>query len=258
MHNTFTPCLKAEWLKKRHSFSSWLVIIGGSFTPLIYMLVFFIYPKQLADLHQSPGFWKMLFLRSWETMSLLLLPMGIVLAVSLITQLEFKNNTWKQLHTAPVSFSSIYFSKLMVILVMMLQLFILFNFTTYLSAVIPSMLSKKVPFPLYEMNVFYFLKENSIFFITCLPMVAFQYLISLQFKNFLVPIGAGLALVTAGLIAHSWKYIYMIPSTYTGLHFMEAATNKPSGHNIIALSLGYFLFFVVLGYVLYIAKKEKG
>jgi hypothetical protein len=258
MPNTFLQCFKAEWLKKRRSFSSWLVIIGGCFTPLIYMLVFFIYPKQLVGLHQSAEFWKMLFLRSWETMSMLLLPMGIVLAVSLITQLEFKNNTWKQLHTAPVPFSSIYFSKLAVILVMMLQLFILFNIATYLSAAIPSLLSNKVSFPLYKIDALYFLKENGIFFITCLPMIALQYLLSLQFKNFLVPIGAGLALVTGGLIAHSWKYVYMIPSTYTGLHFMEAAANKPSSHNIITLSFGYFLFFVVLGYVLYIAKKEKG
>lgn len=60
-------------------------------------------------------------------MSIVFLPMGIVLATSLFCQLEFKNNAWKQVHTAPIGYSSVYFAKLIVVLAMMAQLFILFN-----------------------------------------------------------------------------------------------------------------------------------
>ena len=42
-----------------------------------------------------------------------------------------------------------------------------------------------------------FLKEDALYFIDCLPIVALQYLISLRFKNFLVPVGAGAALTGA-------------------------------------------------------------
>ncbi len=185
--------------------------------------------------------------------------MGIVLAVSLITQIEFKNNMWKQLHTAPVPFSSIYFSKLVLILLMLAQLFVLFNIATYVSVWIPALLNRDVPFPLYAINGTDVLKENGAYFIASLPLISLQFAISLQFKNFLVPIGAGLVLVVGGIIAHSWKYVYMLPPAYTALHFGEASgSTKHTDHNLTLWALGYFVVFVIIGYLLYVNRKEKG
>jgi len=191
-------------------------------------------------------------------MAFMLLPMGIVLAVSLTAQLEFKNNSWKQLRTAPVSAGIVYFSKLAVLIVMLLLLLLLFNLGIYLSAVIPSFFYSNIPFPKYSIHAGYFLKENANYFIICLPMVSLQFLLSLQFKNFLVPVGAGLALTVGGLIALSWKYIYMIPSSYTALYFLQTKDNATPAHNLQLWSLFYFVLFTLLGYWLYLSKKEKG
>ena len=258
MNNSFINSFSAEWIKKRRSFSAWLVLTGGLFVPFISVIIFLIYPKQLLSVHASGHFWEVMQQRSWQMMAFMLLPMGIVLAVSLITQLEFKNNTWKQLHATPLPFTSVYFAKLAVIIVMLLQLFILFNIGIYCSAVIPSFFNSKIPFPGYAANFSYLWKENVTYFIICLPLVALQYLISLQFKNFLVPVGAGLALVIGGLIAVKWQYAYAIPSSYTALHFLQSKDNAIPVHNIINWSLFYFVSFTLLGYWLYIAKREKG
>jgi hypothetical protein len=145
--NIFIRSFSAEWLKKRRSFSAWLVWVGAFFIPFINTIIFLTYPNQLKKLHAAPDFWQALFLKSWETMSVMLLPMGIVLAVSLVTQLEFKNNTWKQLHAMPLAFTNIFFSKLAVLIVMLLQLILLFNVGIYLSAVIPSFFNSSIPFP---------------------------------------------------------------------------------------------------------------
>lgn len=189
-------------------------------------------------------------------MAFMLLPMGIVLAVSLITQLEFKNNTWKQLHTTPLPFTSIYFAKLLVLVIMLLQLFILFNAGIYISAIVPAIFNSRIPFPNHAANFSYLLTENGTYFILCLPLVALQYCISLPFKNFLIPVGAGLALVIAGLIALKWQYAYTIAPAYTALHFLQL--NSVPVHNLISWSLGYFILFTLVGYWLYIAKREKG
>ena len=258
MNISFINCFAAEWMKKSRSFASWLVLIGGFFIPFMSLIVFLVYPKQLLSIHAARNFWGLIFQHSWQSMAFMLLPMGIVLAVSLITQLEFRNNGWKQLHSTPVSFKTIYFSKLAVLIVMMLQLFILFNIGIYLSVVIPSFFKSSIPFPGYAINFSYFLQENGKYFIVCLPMVALQYIISLHFKNFLIPIGAGLALVIGGLIALSWKYIYMIPSAYTALYFLQTKSNIVPTHNLLFWSLGYFVLFIMVGYWLYVSKKEKG
>ncbi|RYD76421.1 MAG: hypothetical protein EOP53_14710 [Sphingobacteriales bacterium] len=254
----FINCFSSEWIKKRRSFADWLVWIGAFFIPVINTIIFLVYPSQLSKLHTAPDFWKAIYYRSWETMSVMLLPMGLVLAVSLITQIEFKNNTWKQLHTMPVSFTNIFFSKLAVIFLMLLQLIFLFNIGLCLSAVIPSLLNSSIPFPSYKIPVQFFIAENGKFFVVCLPLIALQYLLSLQFKNFLIPIGAGLALVIGGLIAISWKYVYLIPSSYTALHYFQSIGKRLPQHNILQWSVGYFVLFIILAYILYLFKKEKG
>ena len=257
MYNNFVNSFSAEWLKKRHSLASWLVLAGGMFVPFMLTVIFLFYPVQLKNLHASGHFWPQIFQKAWQLMSFILLPMGIVLAVSLQAQLEFKNNTWKQLHATPLPFSIIYFSRLAVLLVMLLQLFILFNAGIYLSAVIPAILNRNVRFPVYPLNVYYFLKVNSNYFIICLPVLALQNLLSLQFRNYLLPVGVGLSLVVAGLIGLSWKYIYMIPSAYTAVYYLQATGHGKTLHNLQEWSLCYFALFVLLGYWLYIAKKEK-
>ena len=251
-------CFSGEWIKKRRSFADWLVWLGAFFIPVINSIIFVVYPNQCTRLHTGGLFWENLFLRSWETMSVMLLPMGIVLAVSLITQVEFKNNCWKQLHTIPVPFSSIFFSKMAVLIVMLVQLIFLFNIGILLSGVLPSLLSAKIPFPSYAIPFSFLLEENTKFFILCLPLLSLQYLVSLQFKNFLVPIGAGLALVIGGLIALSWKYIYLIPSSFPALHYFRSLGKKVPEQNLLAWSAGFFICFTVSGYILYLFKKEKG
>lgn len=258
MKNTFVNSFISEWLKKRHSFASWLVLLGGVFIPFITIITFLVYPKQLLNIHASEHFWKNMFQDSWQWMAFMLLPMGIVLAVSLITQVEFRNNTWKQLHTAPIPFASIYFSKLFVLLIMMLQLFVLFNIGIYLSAVMPSFFNKRIPFPHYTLDFPFFLQENAKYFILCLPLLSLQYILSLQFRNFLIPIGSGIALVVGGLMALSWEYSYTLPSAYTAIHFLQSKAAVQPEHNLLLWSVGYFIGFTLLGYWMYISKKEKG
>ena len=258
MNSSFIGCFSAEWIKKRRSFSSWLIIAGGLFVPMISVIIFMVYPKQLLAVHASGHFWDMLFQKSWQMMAFMLLPMGLVLAVSLVTQLEFKNNTWKQLHASPVLFSHIYFSKLLVLLLMLIQLFLTFNAGILVSAWIPSLLVSEIPYPDYAFNFGNILSLNAGYFICSLPLLALQYMISMQFRNFLVPVGAGLALIIGSMIALTWKYIYMIPSAYTALYFLQSAETTVPAHNLSNWSLGYFLTFTLLGYWLYISRKVKG
>lgn len=197
-------------------------------------------------------------MNSWESMAIFLLPLGIILSASLITQLEFKNNTWKQWHTIPHLYSTLFFAKLAVIIVMMIQFFMLFNLGIYLSGVLPGLFIEGVPYPPEPIPYVMFLKQNGIFFIACLPIIAFQYLISLQFKNFLVPVGGGILLWIASVAALTWKYAYIIPYTFGSLYFMKIGGRYKQDINLIGWPMGYFAAFTLLSYYLYVTKKEKG
>jgi hypothetical protein len=258
----FINSFQSEWLKKKRSLASWLVIVGAFFTPSIILMSRIKNSGKLSALYLSDDFWWKLWNQSWESMAAFLLPIGIILAVSLITQIEYKNNTWKQLHTTPQWFVTIFTAKFLVILIMLAEVFVLFNVGIYLSAVIPSMLFSNIPYPTAPIPYLNFLSANINFFLDCLPILALQYLLSLQFKNFLVPIGTGFVIwfLGAGLI--TWEHSYIFPYAHSTLDFFistgQFGNRKIPPINIRLLAFIYFTFLSIASYFLYIAKKDRG
>lgn len=257
---TFIHSFQSEWLKKKRSLAVWLVLVGSVFTPIITILIAINQRTKLAEQYTAETFWGRWFNQCWQPMSFMLLPLGIILATSLIAQLEFKNNTWKQVHASPQKLSTIFVAKFSVQLVMMLQLFILFNFFTYLSAWVPPLLFSEVPFPKGTVEWNTLLRANVNMFIDCLPIVALQFLLSIQFRNFLVSVGAGMVIWLAGTLGLSWKHSYLFPYLYTAFDQIVSQGGKLGEHmpNIHLMAMGYFLVFMVSAYVLYVRKNDRG
>ena len=257
----FIHAFQSEWLKKKRSLASYLVVIGAFFTPAIVIVARLLHHDKLQPLYAADDFWMLLWRNSWESMAIFFLPMASILATSLMTQIEYRNNAWKQVHTLPLSPTTIFFAKLAVILVMIVQFLVLFNVGIYLSAVIPWLLVGGTPYPNAPLPVRFFLAENMVYLVGCLPIVAAQYLLSLKFRNFLVPIGFGFLAWVGALAALSWKFGYVLPYTYSMLNYLK---DNPAGRaifpsfNVSWLAAGYFILFVVGGYVLSVTKAQKG
>jgi lantibiotic transport system permease protein len=254
MITSFFYSLQSELLKTKRSAAAWLVLTGSLLIPLIILLATCIEFDGLYGDYTSGQFWRITFRRSWQLMAMMLLPMGLILVSSLMTQLEFRNNTWKQLHTIPQSYAITFFSKLSVILLMMIGFFILFNSAVVLFGIIPSIIFRGIPFPKGEFPWWHFVKMNMKFFIACLPIVAIQYMVSLRFKNFLVPIGFGIGFYVAAMIAMNWKHGYWIPYIYSPASYAAIYPEV----KLYYWSLAYFVLFTIIGFVLYYKQKEKG
>lgn len=258
MKLSFVNSFRSEWLKTRHTASSWIVLIGALFMPvLVFCLRLTDHGKPYKNIYMK-NIWLVLYHRNWTAMGMFLLPFMLILSTSLVTNIEYKNNTWKQLHTTPQSFSSIFFAKLLVIMVMLVQLFLLFNIGLYLSVVAPAWIFSDLqavtdPYPLQA-----YLRGTSFFFIDCLPVIGLQYLLSLLFRNFIVPIGIGFSVLVAALLALNWRYGYLIPYIYLPLNFKENQNIVDPAMNRHYWAIAYFIATTVLGYILYIRKREKG
>ncbi len=258
--NQYLNSLQSEWMKTKRSAASWLVTGGAFFIPFIIILIRLIKQSTLPEAYRAPNFWQRNLAQNWQVMAFFLLPMGVILATSLITQSEYRNHTWKQLHATPQRYATIFFAKLTVIILMLLQFFILFNLGVFLSVLIPFLLLKNVSYPVAVFPWLFSLKTNATFFIDCLPVMAIQYLVGLQFKNFLVPLGIGIGMLTAATFAISWQYGYIIPYSYSLFNFlaMSAVKDKPVyAVNIHLVATAYFLAAIIAGYFLYVNKKNK-
>lgn len=250
---TFLHSFQSEWMKLRRSAAVWLTLAGGAFIPVIILMQRFYFFHTLQKDNSDPDIWQGLYQQSWRFMAIFLLPMGVILATSLIGQLEYRNNTWKQLHTTPQSLTTIFFAKLTVILLMLLQFFILFNIGIYLEGIIPALLVKRVPFPAAAFPLMKYAAGTGKFFMACLPVIALQYLLSLQFRNFLVPVGAGLGIYIFSMMVLQWKYGFIIPYIYSVYSLDGRFADR-----IYIFSAAYFFVIGIVGYLLFIHKKERG
>jgi len=251
----------SEWLKRKRSFASSLIVGGSLFTPVIVAAVRLMRHRGLPAVYAADLFWQNLWRSCWESMAIFFLPLGAILATSLITQIEFKSNAWKQVHTLPVSTAAIFLSKLGVILVMMIEFLFLFNAGMYVSGIIPWLVVPGVPHPKGTFSSLPLLRENALYLIDCLPIVGAQYLMALRSQNVLIPIGIGFMAWVGALAAVSSKVAIWWPYSYTIIHYLS---DKPKGahfasyrelHWLAAIS---FVLLTAVSYVLFITKKERG
>ena len=261
MTAAFIHAFHGEWLKRKRSFASSLVIAGSLFTPAIVAVVRLIQHRSLPALYAADSFWRSMWQACWESMAVFFLPLGAIMATSLIAQIEFKSNAWKQLHALPIGTAVIFTSKLAVILVMMAEFLILFNAGIYVSGMIPHLLVPGVPRPKGSFLSLPLLRENTLYFLDCLPIVAAQYAMALRFSNALVPIGIGFMAWVGALAAVSSKFAVSWPNGFTIIHYVR---DKPKGAHLASytglhwLALAFFLLMTLAGYLLFATRNEKG
>lgn len=252
----FINVIRVEWLKTRRSAASWLCLAGGFFLPLMFFIGFLKDHKTLNDLPQHANSWLVYFVQLREFLVVALLPMGIILVTSLIAQTEYRNHSWKLVHAMPQSWWHTFFSKLAVLFMMVFKFFIFFNAGMLLAAAIPSLLFTQ-GLPRDPLPVAQLLRANFQIFIVCLPVIALQYLFSLQFRNFLVPLGLGLLLWIGSLIlVHNWQYSWISPYSYTAL-LPQQNKSQPGSVSIFRLALSYTIIITIISYALYYFKKDK-
>ncbi|RYZ59133.1 MAG: hypothetical protein EOO14_08790 [Chitinophagaceae bacterium] len=250
---------QAELLKTKRTASFWFSVIGAAFIPTILFIALFTDGNAGKSLAADP--WKKFFGMGWQILSVFLLPMYIILVTTLITQIEFKNNTWKQVFSSPQSLGTIYFSKAITIHLMILFCFLLFNFLMFFSAVLSAIINPQLTFLERPVDWAQLLQLNARIYLSLLGIAAIQYWLSLRFKNFIVPVGIGLALLISGIISLNlnWKHIAKHPYAFPAQTFDAIQkAGRPVVENHEWNSLGYFAVFVLIGLLDMRLRKEKG
>ena len=257
---SFIISTQAELLKTKRTASFWLSIVGAAFIPLMLFISFFAGDDAAkAAVLKDP--WTKYLSMGWELFCVLLLPMYIILISTLITQIEYRSNGWKQIFASPQSFGNIFFSKFLTIHVIIIFCFLLFNFFMILAAVLGNVFNAKFTFLSSSINWQTLLQLNLKTYIATLGISAVQYWVSLRFKNFITPLGIGVALVIIAIVAMAARsaHIYKYPYSFAMLtyDFMQKK-NRPFLENHELNSIAYFIFFILLGFLDMRLRKEKG
>jgi hypothetical protein len=256
----FVATFRTELIKIKRSAALWVVILGAGFIPFVIMLSYVLQPRQnmkrLARYNPNP--WIHHMENIWQSFSVFLLPLFIILICSLITQIEYKNNTWKQVYASPQSFGTIYFSKLGTVILMILLLFLLFNLFTIGAAIVANLFYPAYGFFDYSFSGVKLLQLNLLTIIATLGIIGIQYFLSMRFKNFIIPVGIGMACLIVTMMAMGWKHIFKIPYAFPFLTLKYAHLKNGGLQNHEWNAIGYFIVFTLIGWWDIVNRKERG
>jgi hypothetical protein len=94
-------------------------------------------------------------------------------------------------------------------------------------------------------------------YIAVLAMTAIQYWMSLRMRNYIAPLGIGLALIIIGIIILPWSKVIYFPYAYTAVTFFKnKGSNGLADHEIY--SLVWFGVVLSLAFWDTVNRKERG
>lgn len=189
--------LSAEWLKLRRTLALGMVLIA----PLAVLLLTLFMASQapFSTLRRNPmgDAWGALVRVNLQFWGLLMLPLYFTLQTALLSGLDHADNQWKAILARPVPRWSLYLTKLIVVIAMVMASGVILVAGTIAEGVLVGQLTNEARFPLPPPVGQIAAQTAQMTGLAFLPLVI-QLWVSLRWRSFSVAVGfGGIALVTS-------------------------------------------------------------
>ena len=242
----FLISLRSELLKTRKA-SFYLTLIGAAVGPVMYLLNVLLDENEIDPSQKDPlnAIFKILS----DMNGTALFPLFVILICTLLPQIEYRNNTWKQVFASPQTKANVFLAKFMNVQLLMLVFLIATHVFMFLTIVGINFIKPTLNLFEQPLNGTTVLVNAANAYILLLAVCAIQFWMGLRFRNFIVPIGIGFALWLAGTImAVQYKsdLVFYFPYSF---HAFPVSTKLKSQLTQVAwTSLGYALLFLIVGF----------
>ena len=239
--------VRSEILKTKRTAAFYLTIIAAALVPFILLLdVCFdgISPENRKDAFNA------LLREGFGILSVLIFPMFVILVCTLLPQIEFRNNTWKQIFASPRTMKEIFISRFLNVQLLILLFLVSFNLFMFMASIAIHLMDPEIGLLRWPLDGMALLNYNVNSYVAILAMSAIQFWVGLRFRNFIPPIAIGFAMWLTGTMmvmefhtsnAHFFPYTYLVYSFFPKYRELLPTTQL--------LSLAYMLLFLVLGFI---------
>jgi hypothetical protein len=244
---TLLLSLKSELIKSKRTASLYLTLITAAITPAIILLE--VASDGISKEHSKDTF-NALFQEGFRNNGFVIFPMFIILICTLLPQMEFKNNTWKQVLASPQSKLSVFFAKFINIHLLIILFLVAHNIFMLIATVAMHFMTPAFNILNQPLNVYNIFTNNLNIYVTLLAIGALQFWVSLRFKNFIFPIAVGFAMWFMAAIMeleYHWNLGNYFPYSF---HLFSIFDNrKPQLPTVQVTSVIYATVFLVLGFI---------
>ncbi len=255
--------LKAEWIKLKRTPVLYLPLFLGILMGAFVFIGHYGDGNSLAVINQNP--WRVYFGRGGGIYSIFLLIPFVVLLTGGIVFIERRANAWKYLYTMPLTRGRIYFAKLLILLGLLAMASVLFMLCIIVSAYFLGWFFPEHEFYYYAPQIKRIANYIVHSYIAILGVLGLHYLLSLYFKNVLIPFGIGMLGMVMGFFfvgLDVWFNIYFpyaAPMAAQDFGMFRSTQRAFVGGNWLSnyemYSLIWFIVTVEIGY-LYETRRE--
>jgi len=254
---TLLTTFRSEILKTKRTASFYLTIIAAAFGPFLTLLD--VVMGEGIPMDDRAVILNKLLVDRFEMTGLVAMPFFIILICTLLQQVEYKNNAWKQVLTSPQTRANIFIAKfmnvqLLIAVFMITNLLLMFGSAAILHFKDPSL-------RLFNQSLDWngILQIRATGYMVLLAMCTIQFWLGLRFKNFIIPISIGicgwflgtlLVIPMKSPIAAFFPYSFHV---YTNLPAL-----KPELTKICWASFGYAALFLLVGFWDFRRKRMNG
>lgn len=239
--------IRSELYKTKRTVSFYLTLIMAALIPLIFLLT--IWFSETSPELKKDSF-NVMFTMPFQVTSFVIFPLFVVMICTLLPQIEYKNNAWKQVLASPQSKANVFVAKFVSINLLFLVFLVANHFFMLLLAVAAHFIKPELRLLYQPFDFFSILKTASNCYVSLLAIAAIQFWIGLRSKNFIVPIAVGLALwFTGNFMVLKSNSIYAKYFPYSFHIYAAFPEYRAQSNNIGLTSFGYTATFLLLGFV---------
>ena len=237
---------RSELLKTRKA-SLYLTLIGAAVGPVMYLLNVLLDENEIDATEKDPlnAVFKILS----EMNGTALFPLFVILICTLLPQIEYRNNTWKQIFASPQTKVNVFLAKFINVHLLMLVFLIATHLFMFLAIAGINFIKPTLNLFKHPLNGSAILVNAANAYILLLAVCAIQFWIGLRSRNFIVPIGIGFALwLTGTIMAVQYKsnLVYYFPYSFPA--FPVSTKLKSELTQVAWTSLGYALLILIVGF----------
>jgi lantibiotic transport system permease protein len=248
---TFLASFRSELLKTKRTSLFYMMLITALIIPFV-----FAFDHATSDSTATKNAWNDFYLEGIMIMIFAFLPLFLILASTLLIQIEVRNNTWKQVLASPQLFFDILLAKFAVLQLLGLGFIVVYNLYFILSASVVDFVAD-TNFISYLQRWPEVLSLNARAYGSTIGISALCFWLAIRSKSFVAPIGIGLALWlgTIAALEFHWSnidlYVFALPFTVVAKKYQDQQTF----HQL--LSIAYGLVFFVGAYLEFVIKRTS-
>lgn len=244
---SLSTSLRSEILKSKRTASIYLTLVAAAVVPIIFIL-----DATLDGIspENGPAIFNKIFSEGFKMSSFIIIPMFLVLICTLLPQIEYKNNAWKQVLASPQTKGNIFLAKYINLHLLILLFLVANHLMMLLAGVVlhfahPSLNVLNQPVDTYSIFV-----NIANTYVTLLAIGAAQFWMGLRFKNFIIPVAIGISLwVIGSILVLQFEFRWAVYFPYSFHVHLSFPQLKRELNTVAWASGAYTIVFLILGFI---------